>query len=488
MASDRLNVLVVMSDEQRQDTLGYTGNPSAHTPRLDALAEESTAFDRCYTPFPLCCPSRASLWTGQQPRHHHVLGNWRAIRPELRDTGLGHTFRDAGYHTIYNGKWHVPGTTPARMGFQDCSAIPAVLSGRDRGRYIEPYREYVSVQDYELVEGHIENLTPADVAALRDTAKPHRGTAEIPLEHFLETWQTTEFLRALDRRPDDRPWFGVCSFNAPHFPMIVPTPYDRLIDRSLVRLPASFESGPTTKPREVAESAFATKYAGLDHAGWIDLLAHYLGLCALVDAQVGRVLDHLGETGELDRTIVVFTSDHGDMMGAHGLMEKGHLLHYEEALRVPLLIRHPDASTGVRTESLVSVVDLAGTLAELAGVPRDAPDDGRSVAGLVGDPLAAPVRTYVTGESVLYGMASDATGEYVDPASWSPETDALNLSVRTEYFRYIYRSRDVDELYDHTADPGEQHNLATDPAYQTTRSMLRDLLADEIADVFPDFR
>ncbi|NGN62748.1 sulfatase-like hydrolase/transferase [Streptomyces sp. A7024] len=479
----RPNVLILMSDEQRWDTLGHAGNPAARTSHLDALAQESTSFDACYTPFPLCCPSRTSLWTGRMPRHHHVLGNWRAIRPDLADGGLAQAFRAAGYHTLYCGKWHVPGTTPQRMGFADTAAIPAVLNGKDRGRYIEPYRAHASGLGYDLLDDHIENLTAADAHALRQT--PHRGTARIPYEHFLEPWQTGEFLRALDRRPDDQPWLAVCSYNAPHFPMIVPEPYDRIIDRERIRLPAGLGTAGAGKPREVADSGFAHRYAGLDEHGWTELIAHYLGLCALIDTQVGTVLEHLRRSGDLDHTIVVFTSDHGDMMGAHGLMEKGHLLHYEEALRVPLLIRHPDATGGgVRTSNPVSVVDVAATLAELAGVPWDEADDGISAAAMVGAPHARATRAHVTSESVLYGMSADAAGQYVDPATWDPATDALNLSIRTPQLRYIYRSRDIDELYDHTDDPHEQHNRAAGPQYAAHRAELRRLLAEEVADVF----
>jgi arylsulfatase len=484
MAGDeRYNVLVVMSDEQRWDSLGYAGNPAAHTPHLDALAEQSTVFERTYTPFPLCCPSRASLWTGRMPRHHHVLGNWRAVNPALREAGLGRAFGRAGYHTMYCGKWHVPGTTPARMGFDEHVAIPAVLDGRDRGRYIEPYRAYAEAAGYELVDGNIENLTPADVQTLRTA--PHRGPAEIPPDHFLETWQTGQFLRTLENAPDDRPWFAVCSFNAPHFPMIVPEPYDTIIDRSRVELPASFATGPGTRPREVAESAFATKYADLDEAGWVDLIAHYLGLCALVDKQVGTIVEHLRRTGQLDRTIIVYTSDHGDLMGAHRLMEKGHLLHYEEALRIPLLVRHPEAGNAGRTSNLVSVVDLAATLTELAGVPWEEDDDGISFAGMLGRPSGPPTREDVTAETVLYGMRTDANGDYTDPATWNAKTDAINLSVRTDSFRYVFRSRDIDELYDHSTDPHEQRNVAADPSYTKDRSRLRGLLAAEVGDVFP---
>src|SRR5690606_16307916 len=113
------NILILMSDEQRWDTLGYAGNAAASTPTLDALAACGTSFTQAATAYPLCCPARTSLWTSHYPHEHHVIGNWRALRPALRDGGAAADFAEQGYHTIYTGKWHVPGTTPARMGFQD---------------------------------------------------------------------------------------------------------------------------------------------------------------------------------------------------------------------------------------------------------------------------------------------------------------------------------------------------------------------------------
>lgn len=140
------------------------------------------------------------------------------------------------------------------------------------------------------------------------------------------------------------------------------------------------DSGVGTRPEEVQRSKFATKYADLDHAGWVDTVTHHLGLVALVDDQVGHLVAMLADRGELDNTIIVFTSDHGDTMGAHRLMEKGHLLPYEEATRIPLLIKVPGVAGGSRTSELVSVIDVAPTLLELAGVAVPPELDGRSMA------------------------------------------------------------------------------------------------------------
>lgn len=480
----RPNVLLVVSDEQSLATLGATGNPAARTPHLDGLAAAGTVFGEFSTPFPLCCPSRASLLTGQMPRHHHVLGNWRAIAPELATTGLGRVFTDAGYHTVYVGKWHVPGTTPSRMGFAGTAAIPAVLDGRDRGRYIDEYRRYATGLGYDILPDSIENLTPRDVRTLEDPASPHRGTAEIAAEHYLETWQTTRLLEQLEAAPPDRPWLAVCSYNAPHFPLLAPRPYDTLIDRDQVRLPASWSVGPTTLPDEVATSGYAKRFADLDERGWVDAVAHYAGLCSLVDDQVGRIVDHLRARGQDDRTVIAFTSDHGDMMGAHRLVEKGHLLHYDEALRVPLIVRAPGARAAT-SSALASMVDLAPTLAELAGVAWPVDGDGRSFAHAVGDG-AAHHRDAVFAESVLWDMETESGhGDHIDPAAFDPARDAVNLSVRTAQHHYTYRSRDRDELFDRIDDPGQVRDLASDASHAHDRTRLRGLIADEVEDVFP---
>ena len=491
-ARRRKNVLVLMADEQRWDALGHNGNTAARTPHLDALAARGASFERCYTPYPLCCPARASLWTGLLPHQHHVTGNWLHLRPDLRDGarhGLVRAFADAGYHTLYTGKWHVPGTTPSRLGFAASAAIPAVLNGRDRGRYIEPYREYVAAQGYALVPGHIENLTERDLAQLRQPGKAPCGTAEIALEHYLETWQTMQFLERLEARPADQPFFAVCSYNAPHFPMIVPAPYDTLIDPATVTLPASLRTGTAGKPREVAQSHYAHLEHTLDEAEWRRLIAHYLGFCALVDAQVGRIVDYLHGTGLLDDTVIVYTADHGDMLGAHALFEKGYPLHYEEALRVPLLVVDPDHAAPRRPAVLASLMDVVPTVAALTGVPL--PDDserqGVSLAAAVQGAAPPAPRPHVIAETFAYGGTESGAGTHRDFAQFTAQDGSANLSIRTESTRYVFRWNDEDELFDLTADPHEITNLAPSSEHRGTLERLRATLVHEIERTDPRF-
>jgi arylsulfatase A-like enzyme len=480
---DRPNVIVIMSDEQRWDSLGCNGNRASRTPAIDALAAGGTSFDHCFAAYPLCCPSRMSLWTGLMPHDHHGFGNWRLLREDLRDRGLINPIASDGYHTIYNGKWHVPGTTPARFGFADVEATPAVLNGLDRGRYIESYREYVTAQGYELVPGHIENITARDLVQLERSGTAHYGTAEIPMEHFLEPWQTRLFLQQLDRRNPDRPFFAVCSFNAPHFPMIVPEPYDHLVDPAAVDLPGNFCAGLEGKPAEVTESTYREPCWPEDE--WRRLIAHYLGLCSLIDDQVSQVLSHLDANGLREDTIVVFTSDHGDMLGSHGLNKKGYPLHYEEALRVPLVVAGPGVAAGHRPAGLVSLIDLVPTLASICNVDLDPPHDGISFAPALDGDASWQGRPHVLAESFRIDGTESGKGEAVDPAAFDPDRDGINVSVRTPTQRYIWRLHDHDELYDLAADPGERRNLAQLPGVRAQCSEFRHLIAASLDGTFP---
>jgi arylsulfatase A-like enzyme len=331
----------------------------------------------------------------------------------------------------------------------------------------------------------MENLTAGDVARLHRPGAAPCGQSEIPYPHFLETWQTSRFLQRLARRPEGRPFFAVCSFNAPHFPMIVPAPYDRLIDPARVPLPAGLQEGPGAKPAEVAGSGYARHAADLDEGEWRRLIAHYWGLCSLVDAQVGRMVAYLEREGLLDTTLVVYTADHGDMMGTHGLLEKGYPLHYEPALRVPLVIARPGAAGGTRPEGMLTLMDVLPTVAALTGVDLPEGHGGISAAGAVGGDAAAPLRPYAVAESFTFDGTEGGDGEYTSLDDFEARRGTVNISLRTPEARYVWRWDGTEELYDHTTDPDERHDLAAEPARAGQRAALRETLLGDVAGSAP---
>lgn len=479
--SKRKNVLIIMSDEQRVDTLGCYGNKHARTPNIDKLAEEGIRFDSCWTPYPLCCPARASLWTGMMPHNHHVLANWFHIRPELQDGGFIQSFTDQGYHTTYTGKWHVPGTTPKRLGYCSWAAIPDVLEGRDRGRYISEYRQYAVAHGYELVEKNIENLTIHDLNKKTKNGHVDCGTSHIKLEHYLETWQTQKFLEQLDNCPEDKPFFAVCSYNAPHFPMIVPDPYDRLIKPEEVELPKNFCTGLEGKPKEVISSKYYQHTKDLDVQEWRELIAHYWGFCSLVDTQVGEIIEWLKTHKKYEDTIIIYTSDHGDMIGSHELNLKGFELLYEETNRIPLIMVHPDIKGNSEKKMFVSLIDLMPTIADFCCINIEEEVDGKSFANAVIEGSSDYFRDYIISES----FEKDQKGckAYENPEEYTAETwRTMNISIRTEKDKYIFHGKDTDEYYDMTEDPYENWNLYPSNVHGDRVQMLRKLIVKELDD------
>ncbi len=478
------NVLILMSDEQRVDTLGAYGNPVARTPHIDALAANGTRFNHCYTPYSLCCPARASLWTGMMPHNHHVLANWLHIRPELRDGGMVAAFARSGYYTAYTGKWHVPGTTPSRMGFASSLAIPDVIDGRDRGRHISEYRAYATGLGYEIDPNDIENLTFAEQQMTLPRSKVICGTSEIHLDHHLETWQTERFLEQLTQRPAGAPFFAVCSYNAPHFPMIVPEPFASLINPNEVELPPNFSSGLDGKPDEIIGSKHYQQTRDLDEPSWRKLISHYWGFCSLIDAQVGRIVAWLQAEGLYDDTIIVYLSDHGDMMGSHRLNLKGFEVQYEEVNRVPLIVSHPESRRGSTRDMFVSLLDVIPTLAESCGVDIGSATDGVSFAGALSGSEPDRHRDYVISEA--FHAASKARGEYENPNDYTPETwRPMNVCIRTPEDKYVFHGKDIDEYYDLVADPLETQNLYPDHAPAERISELRAAILDELQSSVP---
>ncbi len=474
----RPNILVLCSDEQRTDTLGCygpvygeQGNPVLRTPHIDRLAEEGIRFDRVYVPYPLCSPARASLWTALYPHQHDVLGNKREMRLPDGFRSPVAALRDAGYNTGYVGKWHVPGATPEELGFSDARAL-----GRKWGRDIEEYRAYVREKGYTLSPGSVENLTPHEHSLLRGEDPPACGTSELPLHDYLEWWVTDRAIEMIEEASSrEQPFFLVCGWNAPHFPMIVPSPYDTAYDPAEVPLPPTFVDNLDGKPQVQKGRPSHTPVQHLDPDGWRRLIAHYWGLVRLIDDQVGRITAALQRLELLDDTIVVYLSDHGDLMGSHHLMEKGAWNVYEETVHVPLIIRdpRPTAPRGV-VPQLVSLLDLMPTLLVLVDVQTPPDFSGRSAAMLMNGNVDSWDEA-VYGETM--GLSERAE---VDTPLPQDELDPSKLLVvkwlRTPRWKYAYYSTDLDELYNLDADPGESNNLAADPQHGQTVQTFREQL------------
>ncbi|MCL4544652.1 MAG: sulfatase-like hydrolase/transferase [Chloroflexi bacterium] len=447
------NVLLLMTDQQRWDTLGYAGCTPCRTPNLDRLAREGVACDRCLTPNPICSPARAALFTG---RYAHATGVGNNRELPLEQPTLLEAFRDAGYHIAYSGKWHLGRGRGA-------VALESWLGERGEG-----YRRWLQECDhpdtYPYMTPEFSFVVPGDTTtSLHRISTPHTAPQEGLTEWLHDTWVVQRTLEQLECRPKEQPFFHVCSLIGPHPIFVIPEPFYSLYDPSEVPEPPNFADPMTDKPTCQRQSIWhqVAEAHGTTWEPWRRSQAVYWGFVTLLDELLGRVLNRLDVLGLTEDTIVVMLSDHGEMMGGHGLFQKSCM--YEESLRVPFLVRAPGRiSAGWRLDAPMSLVDVAPTLLRLAGLW----EEGKALLQLQGQDRAG----WLTGEDRIPPEARGATDDPVAGAVFSeykPYQGEGMTDVRCiigPRFKYVWNRDDREELYDTWADPYELHNLASDPA------------------------
>jgi len=453
----RPNVLYLMADQFHAACLGAAGR-DIRTPHLDRLAAEGVQFERAYCNNPICGPSRTTFITGQYPHTHGILGNDIRDLDDRNEHTLAAVFRRAGYQTAVIGKSHMIGAWD-REGFEYaryCDLCDCDRNDPLANDYFRHLHEHGLASAYDL------GTLPPDHPGSRGRA----FESSIPERHSLETWTGDETLRFLESRDDTRPFFIHMSFQRPHEPYTVPYDTGLLYDPDAIALPDNagdwFEHRLAGKPdslRQLAGSGSGMLFAPADEADLRRQLAFYYSLITRIDEQIGRVLDFVRQSGEYERTIVVFTADHGDFAGEHGLMNKNAGI-YEAIHRIPLLLRYPGAPAGSRPRGIVESVDLYPTLCELCGV-------------------AVPER--VEGSSLTAAAAGDRPGKPQTVCEWStPHYSERVNAIRTERYRLVYYGQGEGELYDYETDPGELRNRYADPAYAAIRLMLTERMFDHV--------
>jgi len=478
-----MNVVFIMADQQPVSTLGCYGNPLNPTPNLDALAAGGVRFTNFYIGGFPCSPSRACMFTGRYPHGHGVNMNDVSLGEEV--PSMGNLLRAAGHDTGYFGKWHLGGNM-----YRD-------LKGRGLADGNWTYRRVDDPQDFEFeqVEGGVgedepqlgfetwaggwkhyrEYLRKVGLGDLLEKS-PSLGNhndfpsgpdsthaySQIPEAHHMEAFLAQEaeaFIRSPQRQA--RPFSLVLSFYGPHLPVAPPKPWDERYTLAQCPVPANHIDDLKGKPIRQRTNRQCYVLPTWTDEQFQDYLRRYYGYCAYIDHQIGRVLNALTECGFDDNTIVLFTSDHGDMVAAHGMIYKLCYCCYQELWNVPLLLRAPGVTRpGTVTEALGSNVDLMPTLLELLGLPRNDNMHGVSLAKVLRDPQAS-VR-----ESVF--------------AHWCGQS-YLTFDGRWKYALH-WKQRDIDELYDRESDPGEMHNLATDPQHAEAVKDKQKLILDWLAE------
>jgi len=461
----RPNVVLVITDQQRADTMPGESPVEAHTPHLAWLTERSAVFRNGFCATPICTPARGSILTGLSPQATGVVANYDLDPLTLSvpdDVQLVADYlRPSGYRCAYTGKWHLP-TEDDRRGFRDFvtrltqwdvaspESDDAVRFGRRVGKELgASYATY-------LQRGLGKDPTGG-------------GATKLPLAFHpstLQAQQAASFIRRAGQ--EEASFLLVYSCIEPH-PLgmvfnISPCPFDRMYDPARMPLPA------TRRDPKAPLIARRRNYRGLKPTDdYTDdelraMVAGYYGAVSYVDHLTGILLEALIETDQFDDTLFIFTSDHGEMLGDHRMLKKGPVM-FEELIRVPFLIKPPTpSSTGRDVPHLASHLDLVPTILDYCGAPARDDLHGRDLRGLIeGDDT--PVR-------------QGAVVEY-HSAHWGHPPTPLRC-WRTSDWKYVETQGGDDELYDLRADPAETRNLANDPAAGKTLQRMRGELREEL--------
>jgi choline-sulfatase len=421
-ARRRPDILMIMADQLAPSALPFHGNPVTRTPAMSELASGGVVFDAAYAASPLCSPARASMLTGLLPSRTGVYDNAAEFGAQIPT--FAHYLRDAGYRTVLAGKMHFCG--------------PDQLHGFEERLTTDIYpADFGWTPDWD----HPEDRPTwyHDMSSVLD-AGPCLGSNQLDFDEEV-AFAARRSLFGHIRSGDERPFCYVVSFTHPHDPFAIPHAWWDLYRDEDIPLPRVPRNG--SHPHELRlRSVCAMDEVWITDAQVRAARHAYYGAISYVDDQIARLLALLSETDRLDNTVVIITSDHGEMLGERGAWYK--MSFYEGAARVPLIIWSPARFPARRVQAAVSTIDLLPTLAGLAGCDGVVgPLDGRS---LLPHLSGSPDR-------------DDAVAEYLAEGAIAPMT-----MIRRGPHKFIHSPADPDQLFDLSSDPDEQVNLADDPA------------------------
>jgi arylsulfatase A-like enzyme len=504
MPSSRPNVLFFITDQHRADHTGFGGHPLAQTPHLDALAARAMQFDRAIVANPICMPNRSTILTGRQPSVHGTRFNGVALDPS--NETFVRALAQAGWQTGLVGKAHFqnmghgegaaanffgePGDAVHRSNPDGWDAWELLSRHRtERVAFPDDYYGFghvaLAVDHGDRVGGHYyqwlveQGVRPDQLQGPEHALQRFGGWEQIyqtalPEDLYPTSYVTQQSLTWLDAAvQEDAPFFLMCSYPDPHHPFTPPGRYYDRFDPASFELPESFDDTHERSLRVFRDrrenrgkQLFPIAPFSPTEEQWRQCAAKEFGMIAMIDDGIGQILGRLEELGAARDTIVVFTSDHGDMFGDHAMMLKGGM-HYEGCVRVPLLIAAPGHTPGV-TDGLAGSVDLAATILELAGLPAFHGMQGTSLVPVLGDANARVRDQVLIEEDELFDLAG--TGGHL----------RMRTLVTEEARLTYYDASEQGELFDLTRDPGERENLYAEPEGSPLRAELTERLARQM--------
>ncbi len=433
------NILLIMTDQQRFDTIEGYGNPIIRTPASMRLASEGTFYSRAYTPSPVCVPARFSLLAGLYPHNTGCADN--DAMPGGR-MSIMELLKGQGYQTHGVGKMHFTFEQDGNMalwGF-DSRDTSEEVEGATR----DDFHNYLVEKGY----GHVE-----DVHGVRGEMYYVPQPSQLPLQHHNTTWVADRSIAFLEKRDKTSPFFLMSSFIKPHPPFEAPVPWNKLYrapEMPFPHVPKDYESLLTYYNR--VQNRYKYRDRGIDLNLLRCMKAYYYACISMVDDNVGRLLRYMDSTGLMKDTLIIYTSDHGEMLGDYNSFGKRGFL--DSCARIPFIVRTPGQKPGRVVNTAVSLVDLFPTMAEYAGAELPDNLDGMSLYGLdENDPCREVYSQFGQGPDGLYMLAD---GRY-------------------KYFHSCPDNKDY--LLDAKTDPMETRSFAYNLMYQDKRKEMRQRLA-----------
>jgi len=440
------NIILIMTDQQRFDCVGAMGNPYISTPHIDRLASDGSLFLNAYSSTPSSTPARAGLLTGCSPWKHGMLGYYKVA--EKYPYEMPQMLRDAGYYTFGIGKMHY---TPQRNlhGFHG-----ALLdeSGRvESPDFVSDYRQWL------VMESPGTNPDSTGIGWNAHTGKKYTLDKEL---HPTQ-WTGNEAIRFIENYKLDKPLFLKISFARPHSPYDPPQQYADMYKDREIKNPwiGNWSSDFADRPNS-PDAAFGD--FGLEHA--IESRRFYYGAITFIDDQIGRIIDALKEKGIYENSLILFISDHGDMLGDHYHWRKTYA--YEGSSHIPFIVKPPKNTFHSKNMKLTQVVelrDILPTFLDIAGIEKPAQMDGMSVIPLLEDP-DSKWREYIDMEHAEI---------YEKNNYWSGLTDG-----RMKYIWFFHTGK--EQLFDLSKDPGELTDLSNNPDYKEDVVKWRKLMIDHL--------
>jgi arylsulfatase A-like enzyme len=453
-AARKPNLLVILTDEQRPDTMAVYGNTKIKTPNMSRLASESAVFMNAYVTQPVCTPARASIMTGLWPHQSGCMQNDVALPQDRK--ALPELVDDPDYRTGYFGKWHLGDEIFPQHGFEEW-----------RGMEDGYWKYYHQNRDTKKLSSYAEWLASLGHKPDGTRGEYSRGfVSRLPIEHsktkYLET-QACEFFQRHQKDP-----FILClSFLEPHMPFS--GPLNDFYKPEDVDLPANFndpleDNEPASyrfRSKKYVTGLYANEFDLTKDDEWRRLIANYWGLATQVDRSLGVILDKLETLGLAEDTIVAYTSDHGDMMGSHKLIEKGYM--YQEAMKVSWLVRAPRLGRKQQiVEGHASHIDLVPTVLDLMGARTNVTLPGMSrVPEMKGEAqLTDPVFVQWNAPKPLQEGRNPAGALLKEGPALGPNSRAV---IMPDGWKLVLHDTDLGQLYNLTNDPGETTNLFDQP-------------------------